>query len=236
MAAAAVLCLALGGAGGWVGHALHGVPAVAVAEAPATQDAVAAFRTFVVEAVHPVEVRADEKPHLVTWLSKRLGHAVAAPDLSAQGFRLMGGRLLPAGTEPAAMLMYDDDRGTRLTLYSRVGDGDGRTLFRFAARATSLPSPGSMVACPTSSPAAPTRPGCSPSRRRSMRRSAASRRIVGSHDPRPASHLRGGGRRQHVTRAAEALNLVQSAVSTAIANIEGRHATKLFHRVGRGSN
>ncbi|AWV15296.1 anti-sigma factor RsiW [Methylobacterium sp. PvP062] len=133
MAAAAVLCLALGSAGGWVGHALHGVPAAAaVAEAPATQDAVAAFRTFVVEAVHPVEVRADEKPHLVTWLSKRLGHAVAAPDLSAQGFRLMGGRLLPAGTEPAAMLMYDDDRGTRLTLYSRVGDGDGRTLFRFA--------------------------------------------------------------------------------------------------------
>ncbi|GJE54869.1 MULTISPECIES: LysR family transcriptional regulator [Methylobacterium] len=40
--------------------------------------------------------------------------------------------------------------------------------------------------------------------------------------------------REHVTRAAEALNLVQSAVSTAIGNIEGRHATKLFHRVGRG--
>ncbi|WP_336491203.1 LysR family transcriptional regulator [Methylobacterium nigriterrae] len=40
--------------------------------------------------------------------------------------------------------------------------------------------------------------------------------------------------RQHVTRAAEALNLAQSAVSSAIANIEGRHATKLFHRVGRG--
>ncbi|MCE4226461.1 LysR family transcriptional regulator [Methylobacterium sp. C25] len=40
--------------------------------------------------------------------------------------------------------------------------------------------------------------------------------------------------RQHVTRAAEALNLAQSAVSTAIANIEGRHATKLFDRVGRG--
>ncbi|KQP80666.1 LysR substrate-binding domain-containing protein [Methylobacterium sp. Leaf117] len=40
--------------------------------------------------------------------------------------------------------------------------------------------------------------------------------------------------REHVTRAAEALNLVQSAVSTAIATLEGRHATKLFHRVGRG--
>jgi anti-sigma factor RsiW len=133
MAAAALLCLALGGAGGWFGHALRSGPTtMMVAEAPVTQDAVAAFRTFVVEVVHPVEVRADEKPHLVTWLSKRLGHAVTAPDLAAQGFRLMGGRLLPAGAESAAMLMYDDDRGTRLSLYSRVGDGDGRTLFRFA--------------------------------------------------------------------------------------------------------
>ncbi|MDB5647231.1 LysR family transcriptional regulator [Methylobacterium sp.] len=40
--------------------------------------------------------------------------------------------------------------------------------------------------------------------------------------------------REHVTRAAEALNLVQSAVSTAIATLEARHATKLFDRVGRG--
>ena len=132
MAAAAVLCLALGGAGGWVGHAARQTPIAVAQGEPATQDAVAAFRTFVIEAAHPVEVRADEKPHLVTWLSKRLGHTVAAPDLAAQGFRLMGGRLLPAGSESAAMLMYDDDRGTRLTLYSRVGDADGRTLFRFA--------------------------------------------------------------------------------------------------------
>ena len=40
--------------------------------------------------------------------------------------------------------------------------------------------------------------------------------------------------RQHVTRAAEALNLAQSAVSAAIAGLEARHATRLFHRVGRG--
>jgi DNA-binding transcriptional LysR family regulator len=40
--------------------------------------------------------------------------------------------------------------------------------------------------------------------------------------------------RQHVTRAAEALNLAQSAVSAAIAALEARHGTRLFHRVGRG--
>lgn len=40
--------------------------------------------------------------------------------------------------------------------------------------------------------------------------------------------------RQHVTRAAEALNIVQSAVSAAVSGLEGRHAVKLFDRVGRG--
>jgi DNA-binding transcriptional LysR family regulator len=40
--------------------------------------------------------------------------------------------------------------------------------------------------------------------------------------------------RQHMTRAAAALNLTQSAVSAAIASLEERHGAKLFHRVGRG--
>jgi DNA-binding transcriptional LysR family regulator len=40
--------------------------------------------------------------------------------------------------------------------------------------------------------------------------------------------------RQHVTRAAEALNIAQSAVSASVAALEGRHGAKLFHRVGRG--
>jgi DNA-binding transcriptional LysR family regulator len=39
--------------------------------------------------------------------------------------------------------------------------------------------------------------------------------------------------REHVTRAAEALNLTQSAVSAAIAALEGRHGVALFSRVGR---
>jgi DNA-binding transcriptional LysR family regulator len=39
--------------------------------------------------------------------------------------------------------------------------------------------------------------------------------------------------RQHVTHAAEALNLAQSAASHAIASLEDRHRTKLFNRIGR---
>ena len=40
--------------------------------------------------------------------------------------------------------------------------------------------------------------------------------------------------REHVTRAAEALHLTQSAVSGAIHALEERHGVRLFHRVGRG--
>ena len=40
--------------------------------------------------------------------------------------------------------------------------------------------------------------------------------------------------RQHVTEAAKALGLTQSAASAAIAALEERYDTKLFHRIGRG--
>ncbi|HET7413998.1 MAG TPA: LysR family transcriptional regulator, partial [Pararhizobium sp.] len=39
--------------------------------------------------------------------------------------------------------------------------------------------------------------------------------------------------REHVTRAAEALNLTQSATSAAVAALEQRYQTQLFNRVGR---
>lgn len=43
----------------------------------------------------------------------------------------------------------------------------------------------------------------------------------------------GFAEREHVTRAAEALNITQSAASAAIAALEGRHRVHLFDRVGR---
>jgi DNA-binding transcriptional LysR family regulator len=39
--------------------------------------------------------------------------------------------------------------------------------------------------------------------------------------------------REHVTRAARALNMTQSATSAAITALEGRYATRLFDRIGR---
>lgn len=44
----------------------------------------------------------------------------------------------------------------------------------------------------------------------------------------------GVAEREHMTAAARALNVTQSAASAAIAALEAQHAVKLFHRVGRG--
>jgi len=43
----------------------------------------------------------------------------------------------------------------------------------------------------------------------------------------------GVAEREHMTRAAESLNVTQSAASTAISALEARHGVKLFHRIGR---
>jgi len=132
--AAAVALLIAGGIGGWGAHDL--LPALtssasAVLASAVFDDAIAAHRTFSVETRHPVEVGANEEAHLVQWLSKRLGHQLIVPDLGALGFQLMGGRLLPADSGPAALFMYEDGKGTRLSCYYLVADVAGETEFQF---------------------------------------------------------------------------------------------------------
>ncbi|WP_230532716.1 anti-sigma factor family protein [Microvirga roseola] len=133
MVAASLAWLALGIAVGAVGGAWwadgSGVPSAQVASVAG--DAIAAHRIYVGEKLHPVEVAADQEAHLVQWLSRRVGKPLAAPDLTARGYRLMGGRLLPAGAEPAALFMYEDASGSRLTLYARTGGREDETSFRF---------------------------------------------------------------------------------------------------------
>lgn len=127
--AASALLLVAGGAVGWI--ARSDFSASGRSQPVMVSDAISAYRAFTVDNAHPVEVRATEQDHLVQWLSDRLGKSIKVPDLTSFGFRLMGGRLLPAANDDlAAQLMYDDDHGTRLTLYLRNGE-TGETDYRF---------------------------------------------------------------------------------------------------------
>jgi len=138
-AAAAVALLAVGlGAGwqvrGWQAEQWRAGPQQPAPRLAEASDAIAAHRVFVVETAHPVEVGVAQQAHLVQWLSRRVGHPLRAPDLSGQGYRLMGGRVLPAEREAAAQFMYERGEGgagNRLTLYV-CADGRADTAFRFA--------------------------------------------------------------------------------------------------------
>ncbi|HEY9058341.1 MAG TPA: anti-sigma factor [Aurantimonas sp.] len=131
MAAAAVLMLAIGGVGGWYGRDVLAV--ASLAPLSLAGEAKQAHALYATEVLHPVEVRADEKTHLATWLSKRLDRALTVPDLRAIGLALVGGRLLPSQEGPAAQFMYEDSAGGRVTLYIVPADTTRETSFRYAA-------------------------------------------------------------------------------------------------------
>jgi anti-sigma factor RsiW len=116
-AMAAMLFLSIGGLGGWTMRgALQASPEGLVALA---QEATASYNVYAPDRVRPVEVRASDSAQLVQWVSDRLHRQVKVPDLAASGYRLMGGRLLATSHGPAAMFMYDDDRGSRLVVLTR---------------------------------------------------------------------------------------------------------------------
>ena len=126
---AAVFALLIGAGGGWSANEYF--RAEPNTELALANVAVLAHRTYEAEKRHAVEVPANEEKHLIAWLSKRLNAPVRAPDLAAGGFQLVGGRLLPAASGPAAQFMYENDKGDRLTLYVERNRRGDETSFRF---------------------------------------------------------------------------------------------------------
>lgn len=127
MAASVLLAFVLGWTGrsqwpaGLPGKTLAtGQGAALVAAEPAqrfAQQASVAHAVYQPEVRHPVEVTAAQQDHLVQWLSKRLDRPLKVPVLGAQGYELVGGRLLPGDTGVRAQFMYQNSAGQRITLY-----------------------------------------------------------------------------------------------------------------------
>jgi anti-sigma factor RsiW len=149
--AAAALVFVLGGGVGaaltWrYGPTPAGLLARATAEPSSgwVQRAAIAHAVYTPEGRHAVEVKAQEE-HLSRWLTRRLNVPVKLFDLRAQGFELVGGRLLPDGDRPSAQLMYQAiatpapegaasgaaPRPVRVTVYLRKPDDDTPAAFRY---------------------------------------------------------------------------------------------------------
>ena len=144
MAAAVVMAFGVG----WLSHGELGPSGAAFGHQPSAQafvrQASVAYAVFSPEVRHPVEVTAAQQDHLVQWLSKRLGKPLKVPVLTAQGYELVGGRLLPGDGGARAQFMFQNPAGTRVTLYlgalnnSAAGTASpkndtSQTAFRYSA-------------------------------------------------------------------------------------------------------
>jgi anti-sigma factor RsiW len=114
-AAAVLLAFGLGGAGGWFlnGSRPQSAPTLALL----AQQAVANHVVYTADKRRPTELGAQQRDDLARWVSNRLNHQVAPPDLSADGYNYMGGRLAATPDGPAGLFMYDDPHGVRITVF-----------------------------------------------------------------------------------------------------------------------
>jgi anti-sigma factor RsiW len=98
-----------------------------------TRQAALTHALYAADVNRPVEVWAPEEKRLATWLTKRLGFAVHAPDLNSLGFALVGGRLVAGNENPTAFFMYENADKQRMSLQVRKQPvAGGETAFRYA--------------------------------------------------------------------------------------------------------
>jgi anti-sigma factor RsiW len=115
----AALLTASAASGWWMHSSQIVLPEVETPAMSFARQATSAHLVYAPDVRHPVEFGADQEEKMLLWLSERLGETVHVPKLQDLGFSLIGGRLLPAGSEPAAQLMYEDAEAQRMTLYIR---------------------------------------------------------------------------------------------------------------------
>ena len=79
-------------------------------------DAAGAHAIFAPDDFHPVEFTASDEAAMASWFSTHLGREAMIPHLEELGFDLVGGRLLGDAEGAMAQVIYQNDRGDRVSL------------------------------------------------------------------------------------------------------------------------
>jgi anti-sigma factor RsiW len=117
IAASLVITLGLGVAGGWFVRGMSLPPQSGVAAL--SREAADSYRVYAADRARPVEIPAAQQAALTEWISNRLKRPIAAPDLTAVGYRLMGGRLVATPHGPAGLFLYENAQRVRLAVFVR---------------------------------------------------------------------------------------------------------------------
>jgi anti-sigma factor RsiW len=116
LASAAVLLIAVsvGGFGGWQAREMTFVSA----QAPMA-DALQAYRLIAEQGILPADYKAADDSNMQAWLDRYFTQANRLPDLTGAGFKPVSGRLLSTEQGPAAMVVYEDVSGHKISFYVR---------------------------------------------------------------------------------------------------------------------
>jgi len=112
VAAAVVLALGVGGLGGWQVRDAS----LARVDLPMA-DAVQAHRLFADS--QALDIQATDAGQLRNWLERHFSRVGQLPDLAGYGFKPVGARLLSNEQGPAALLVFEDGSGQRISLFMR---------------------------------------------------------------------------------------------------------------------
>jgi anti-sigma factor RsiW len=116
LASAAMLLIAVsvGGFSGWQAREMT------LASAPLPMaDALQAYRLIAQQGLLPADYKASDDGDMQGWLDRYFTQANRLPDLAGAGFKPVSGRLLSTEQGPAAMVVYEDQGGHKISFYVR---------------------------------------------------------------------------------------------------------------------
>ena len=116
LASAAVLLIAVsvGGLSGWKAREM-----TLLSAALPMADAMQAYRLFAQQGMLPADYKVSDDGDMQGWLDRYFTQANRLPDLSGAGFKPVSGRLLSTEQGPAAMVVYEDRSGHKVSFYVR---------------------------------------------------------------------------------------------------------------------
>ena len=116
LASAAVLLIAvsISGFSGWQAREMTFVST----QLPMT-DALQAYRLIAQQGILPADYKAGDDGDMQGWLDRYFTQANRLPDLSGAGFKPASGRLLSTEQGPAAMVVYENQGGQKISFYVR---------------------------------------------------------------------------------------------------------------------
>ncbi|MCF4997002.1 anti-sigma factor [Pseudomonas syringae] len=116
LASAAVLLIAVsvGGFSGWQAREMTLTRNVL----PMT-DALQAYRLIAEQGILPADYKVTDEADMQRWLDRYFTQANRLPDLAMAGFQPVSARLLSTEEGPAAMVIYEDVGGHKISFYVR---------------------------------------------------------------------------------------------------------------------